>query len=85
MPAITVLIDSPADAPYHRATLAALRHAIDRRADHATFRVDVVRTDAVDTLDNAVVIGPGTPYDDPGAAEDVIRAAREKGLPLVAT
>ena len=85
MPTMTVLIDSPPTAPYHVATIAALRHAIDLRVDRSSFVIDVVRTDAVDGIGDAVVIGPGTPYRDPRAAEDVITAARERGIPLVGT
>jgi hypothetical protein len=52
--------------------------------------VQVVKTDTISTayfqdLPHGVVIGPGTPYIAPDAAEEVIRTAREKGLPLVAT
>ena len=85
MPKITVLLDSPPTAPYHAATTAALRHAIDPRADRASFTIDAVNTDAIDTLGDAVVVGPGTPYRDPRAAEDAITAARDGGIPLVAT
>ena len=82
---ITVLIDLPPEQHYHRATIEALRHAIDGRHD-AELRV--VRTDEVDPVDglgDAVVIGPGSPYRNPVAAELAITTARERGLPLVAT
>ena len=36
-------------------------------------------------LGDGVVIGPGTPYREPHAAERAITAARERGVPLVAT
>jgi hypothetical protein len=85
MPTITVLIDSPPTAPYHGATIDALRHAIDEHDERHSFTIDVVNTDAVEKLGDAVVIGPGTPYNDPRAAEDVIADARERGVPLVAT
>jgi hypothetical protein len=85
MARITVLIDAPPSAPYHVATVAALRHAIDARDDGGTFGIDVVKTDAVEHVGDAVVIGPGTPYNDPSAAEDVITDARARGVPLVAT
>jgi hypothetical protein len=85
MPTITVLIDSPPAAPYHVATMAALRHAIDVRDDRGSFAIDVVNTDAIGKLGDAVVVGPGTPYNDPRAAEDAITGARERGVPLVAT
>ena len=85
MPTITVLIDSPSSARYHAATVTALRHAIDARDDGDRFSVSIVRTDAIDSIGDAVVIGPGTPYNDPRAAEDVITSARARGVPLVAT
>ena len=52
--------------------------------------MQVVKTDTItpayfEELPHGVVIGPGTPYTAPVAAEEVIRTAREKGLPLVAT
>lgn len=91
MVTITVLIDLPPRHAYHVATLAALDHAavamgIERR-------ITVVRTDQVDAavlggagrLHAGVVIGPGTPYIRPEAAHEVIRLARERGIPLVAT
>jgi hypothetical protein len=88
MPTITVLIDSPPPARYHAATVTALGHAIAERADRDSFTIDVVHTDAIaalDTIGDAVVVGPGTPYNDPRAAEQVITSARERGVPLVAT
>jgi hypothetical protein len=85
MPVISVLIDSPPSAPYHRATLAALQHALAARDDGDTFTIDVVRTDGIPHLGDGVVIGPGTPYRDPSAADEAIRNARERGVPLVAT
>ena len=88
MPAITVLIDSPPNAPYHVATLDALRHAIDAvdaPAGGTSFAIDVVQTDAIGSIGDGVVLGPGTPYNDPRAAEDVVTSARARGVPLVAT
>ncbi len=85
MPAITLLIDSPSTAAYHVATIAALRDAIDQRDDAASFRIDVVRTDEIAAVGDAVVLGPGTPYRDARRAEKVVTDARERGIPLVAT
>jgi hypothetical protein len=91
MPKITVLIDSPPTSPYHLATLEALRHAVDMRADAASFVIEVVPTDAIPDVDqvgaigDGVVVGPGTPYKNPGAAEAVVTSARARGVPLVAT
>jgi hypothetical protein len=80
MPTITVLLDLDEDAAYYRATVEALRHASDD-----SFTIDVKRTDAIDKIGEGVVVGPGTPYRDPRAAEDVIADARARGIPLVAT
>jgi CTP synthase (UTP-ammonia lyase) len=86
-----VLIDLPEGQAYHAATIAALRHA----ADQAGLKTDirVVPTDQIDDdvfarlggPGTAVVIGPGSPYRDPDAAHEVIRLARERGVPLVGT
>ncbi len=91
MPAVvvTLLIDLPAGHPYHRATLAALGHASDER--RIPIEVRVVRTDTIRdasqiaTAGSAVVVGPGSPYRDPEAAHAVVREARERNIPLVAT
>ena len=85
---LTVVIDSPADAPYHRATLDALQHAAQAAAIDAN--VVVVRTPDIDDAflagpGNGLLIGPGSPYDNPAGAEAAIRAARERGIPLVGT
>ena len=87
-PTITVLLDLPPASAFHRATLAALDHAIE--ASGRALAVRVAGTDAFAGRDDArfgagVVIGPGSPYRDPNAAEDVIRVARERGVPLVGT
>jgi len=85
---IDVVFDVPDPSPYFAPTLDALRHAID--AEGVDAEVRVVRTDTIDDaylddLPDAVVIGPGTPYFAPPAAERVITTARERGLPLVGT
>lgn len=86
---VTVLIDLPPDKQYHAATLAALRHASDPRA--APIEIRVVPTDRIGDIDllatpgSAVVVGPGSPYRDPEAVHAVVRAARERGVPLVGT
>jgi CTP synthase (UTP-ammonia lyase) len=80
---VTVLMDLPEKDPSYRYTTEALAHAID--AVDATVRVDVVRTDAIDQLGDAVVIGPGSPYRDAHAAEHVVEDARKRGVPLVGT
>lgn len=83
MSVITVLMDLPTGAPAYRHTMAALDHSI--MALGARVEVVVYRTDAIGSLGDAVVIGPGSPYRDPPAAESVIEAARTRGIPLVGT
>lgn len=82
---IVTVIDQAASAPYHRATLAALAHAAAHLGVEVS--IEVTPTDALDPADlgDGVVIGPGTPYRRPEAAHAAIRAARERGVPLVAT
>ena len=88
-PIVSVLIDLPADHPYHRATLAALEHASEHRG--IPIEVQVVPTDTIRdaariaTVGSAVIIGPGSPYRDPEGAHAVVREAREKKVPLVGT
>ena len=83
---IGVLIDSPPSAPYHRATVDALRHA----ADDDDVDIRIITTDDP-TLDEVVrgcagvVIGPGSPYRDEQAVWSTIAGARERGVPLVGT
>ena len=80
---ITVLMDLPERNDSHRYTIDALDHAIAATSSDVTVRV--VHTDAIGDLGHGVVVGPGSPYRDPRAAELVIRTTREKGLPLVGT
>ena len=88
-PVVNLLVDLPAEHPYHRASLAALDDAA-RQLD-LPVDVRVVPTDTIDSAERltrdgaAVFIGPGTPYRKPEAADAVIRSARERGVPLVAT
>jgi len=44
-PVVSVLIDLPAEHPYHRATLTALRHASEHRG--IAIEVRVVPTDTI--------------------------------------
>jgi CTP synthase (UTP-ammonia lyase) len=80
---ITVLMDLPESNDSHRYTVAALEHAIAATKADVSFRV--APTDSRAQLGDGVVIGPGSPYRDPAAAEASIQTAREKGLPLVGT
>ena len=86
---VNLVIDYASDHPYHRASVSALRDA----SAHTGLPLDVriVPTETIDAVDelirprSAVFIGPGTPYRNPEAANGVIRRARERGVPLVAT
>lgn len=86
---VNLLIDYAPDHPYHRATITALEHAA-AQAEIPT-EVRVVRTSAIGDGDSltrpgsALFVGPGTPYEEPQAVDRVIREARERGTPLVAT
>lgn len=85
---IDIIFDVTAQTPYYQPTLDAVIHAA--AAAEAAIDLSVVRTDKIDggylqALPDALVIGPGSPYDKPAAAELVVRAARERGVPLVGT
>src|SRR5258708_33847335 len=81
-PLVKVLIDLPADHPYHRATLATLGHASEHR--RIPIEVQVVPTDTIRdaarlaTDGSAVNIGPGSPHRAPDAPNAVGRRARER-------
>ena len=80
---LTVLMDLDATDPSHRFTTTALGHAIARSG--SAVDVAIERTDAIGGLGHGVMIGPGSPYRDPEAAETVIERARRLGIPLVGT
>jgi CTP synthase (UTP-ammonia lyase) len=87
-PVITVMIDLPPDQDYYVATIAALDHAA--RSLNMPLEVRIVPTDTIESHliadpGAAVVVGPGSPYRNREGALDVIRSAREKGVPLVGT
>ena len=84
---IAVAIDLAPTASYHRATIDAIGHAAG--ALGCAVDVDVRNTDAAGFDDlsgvDGLVIGPGSPYRDEPAVWNLVRAAREGGLPLVGT
>jgi CTP synthase (UTP-ammonia lyase) len=84
---VGVLIDLPPNHVYHVATLAALEHAA--AALGRAFDIEVLTTDRLDghaaLPHDAVVIGPGSPYRNEHGVLEVIRSARERGVPLVGT
>jgi len=85
---VDVIFDVAPDTPYYSPTVDAVHHATHSLGVDA--QIKVVRTATIsdsyfDDLPDAVVIGPGSPYDDPGRAEQVVATARERGIPLVGT
>lgn len=86
---VTVLMDLSAEHPYYRATLAALGHASEHRGIPIEVRVvptDTIRdASRIAAAGSAVIIGPGSTYRDPEAAQAVVRKARERNISLVGT
>lgn len=87
-PVISVLMDLAPGHQYRSATLTALEHALERQRAHVEVRV--VPTETIDRSvvadpGTAVVIGPGSPYRNPEGVLEVVRSARGRGIPLVAT
>jgi CTP synthase (UTP-ammonia lyase) len=85
---ISVLIDLPSEQRYSAATVAALEHAAQSLGAPAEIRV--VPTEMIDHRlvadpGAAVVVGPGSPYRNPDGVLEVVRSARENGIPLVGT
>lgn len=87
VPVISLVMDLPDEAPAARATFEAMDHAI---AAVGAGELRLVRTAEIDTAfvadpGHGVIIGPGSPYEFPDRADDVITSARERGIPLVGT
>ena len=83
---VGVLVDLPPTHAYHVSTLAALRHAADSVG--LDLHAEVITTDRLDgdaLPHDAVVIGPGSPHRNEQGVLEVIRSARERGVPLVGT
>ena len=85
---IRIVFDKRPGEPFYAETVASVDHAI--AAAGADLQVDVIRTgDVTDDLiaqpDGGIFIGPGTPFEHPDRTEALIRSARERGVPLVAT
>jgi hypothetical protein len=80
-------MDLPPNHRYHLATLAALDHASSIASPLRTVVVltDTIGGRAADSLGDAVVVGPGSPYREPEAVFNVIGSARARGVPLVGT
>jgi CTP synthase (UTP-ammonia lyase) len=82
---VSVVMDLPPGEAHHSATVAAVGHAGTSLGFDVA--VEVVPTETIGTgiMPDAVVIGPGSPYQRPEAVLEVIRLARERGIPLVGT
>lgn len=84
--AVSLIMDLPVESPSGARTIGALQHAI--AAVDPTLDLQLIRTaelaPATD-VGSGVIVGPGSPYDRPDLAEEAIRSARERGLPLVGT
>ena len=85
---ILVLFDRPVARRFADATMDALGHAVNRCG--ADVRLRELPTAAIDASvvrhpGAGVVMGPGSPYDNPDGVLAVIRTARERGVPLVGT
>jgi CTP synthase (UTP-ammonia lyase) len=87
-PVITVLIDLPPKQRYHAATLSALGHAsrkVNVPVEVHVFPTETINERLISQPGAAVVVGPGSPYNNPEGVLDVIQSAREKRIPLVGT
>jgi CTP synthase (UTP-ammonia lyase) len=88
MSTVSVLLDRQVAGQYDAATVDALGHA--QRWLGPAVEIRLIPTGTIDKdlilrESAGVVIGPGSPYDNPDGVLAVIRSAREKGLPLVGT
>ena len=87
-PVVNVLIDLAPGQRFRTATFDALAHAASACGVDAELRAvptDEIDADFFGAIGDAVVMGPGTPYTRPDRAEEVVRLARERGVPLVGT
>lgn len=85
---VALVIDLPDGARYHAATVDAIGHAANGLGFAVDLRVTTSDSPSLRTElagSGGVVIGPGSPYRDERAVWDVIRSARERGVPLVGT
>jgi len=85
---IDVIFDVAEASPYFAPTVDAVHHAVDAlgvSADICVVRTRTMDDTYFDDLPSAFVIGPGSPYDAPTAAEIAIAVARDEDIPLVGT
>lgn len=87
VPVISLVMDLPDEAPAAAATFEAMDHAISAVGAGELRLVRTAEIDAAFVADpgRGVIIGPGSPYEFPDRADDVITSARERGIPLVGT
>jgi CTP synthase (UTP-ammonia lyase) len=87
-PRVSVLIDLPPGQEFHSATLRAIDRAaaaLDRDVDVRAVTTDAIDAGLVARPGDGVVVGPGSPYRNVDGVHEVIRLARERGVPLVGT
>ena len=87
-PEVLVLVDRHVAARYADATIDAVHHAAGHLdVDLSVLEVPTadIEPSLLDVAGRAVVVGPGSPYDNPEGVLDLIRTARERGVPLVGT
>lgn len=82
---IAVLVDGEAGSQPRQITVDALQASVDAVAPQLKIEVCNTGTLRDRSIDDyaGLLAAPGSPYDDPEAAEDWIRTARERGLPLL--
>jgi len=85
---LRIYFDPKPGQPFFEASIAAVDHAAD--ALGVDVDVEIVATaditsNLVSRPGDAVFVGPGSPWENPRGVEDVIRTAREQGIPLVGT
>lgn len=85
---ISIIFDRRPGDRFYQETVDAVRHAID--ASDGNVDIDVITTaeideTLIDNISGGVMIGPGSPFTHPHEVDEVIRSARERGVPLVAT
>jgi CTP synthase (UTP-ammonia lyase) len=88
MSTVSVLLDHQVAGQYDAATVDALGHAqrwLGTAVETRLIPTGTIDKDLILKESAGVVIGPGSPYDNPDGVLAVIRSAREKGLPLVGT
>ncbi|HZT67247.1 MAG TPA: hypothetical protein VFA11_15765 [Acidimicrobiales bacterium] len=87
-PEALVLIDRHVAGRYADATVEALHHAAGHLGVDLAVReipTAAVERSLLAAPQRGVVVGPGSPYENPEGVLGLIRDARERGVPLVGT